>query len=113
MKKLYAIGIDIGGTSLRAALLSDGDVNSWEILKGAGRYLGVGLSNILHLFGPETIILTGELTRARNIYNQEAIRESRKIFKRLFDAVKICSSSLVGTTGIAGSSCLVFTCQKI
>ncbi|HYA32059.1 MAG TPA: ROK family protein [Thermodesulfovibrionales bacterium] len=89
----------------------DGDVLAREILREAGRYLGVGLSNIIHLFGPEAVILAGGLTGAWNIYMQEAIREaSRRTFKRLFDAVKILPSSLGDNAGILGSSCLVFTC---
>jgi len=87
----------------------DGDTLAREVLKEAGRYLGVGISNIIHLFSPDAVILSGGLTGAWNIYIQEAIREaSRRTFKRLFDSVKILPSSLGDNAGILGSSFLVF-----
>jgi glucokinase len=95
---------DIYGAAL------DGDNLSREVLKDAGRYLGVGLANIINVLGPEAIILAGGLTGAWNIYVQEAMKEaSRRAFKDLFEAVKIIPSSLEDNAGIIGSACLVFS----
>jgi len=91
----------------KAAL--EGDTLSREILRDAGRYLGVGLANIINIIGPEAIILTGGLIGAWNIYIQEAIKEaSRRAFKELFESVKIIPSSLGDDAGIVGAACLVF-----
>ena len=91
----------------RAAL--DGDAAAREILKDAGKYLGVGLANIINIMSPEAIILTGGLTGAWNIYVQEAIKEaSRRAFKDLFDSVKIIPSALGDDAGTIGAACLVF-----
>lgn len=87
----------------------DGDALSREILKDAGKYLGVGLANIINLLSPEAIILAGGLVGAWNIYVNEAIREaSRRAFKDLFDRVKILPSSLGDEAGIIGAAHLVF-----
>jgi glucokinase len=91
----------------RAAL--DGDTLGREILKDAGKYLGVGLANIINMMSPDAIILTGGLTGAWNIYVQEAIKEaSRRAFKDLFDSVKIIPSLLGDDAGTIGAACLVF-----
>lgn len=91
----------------KAAL--DGDSLSRDILKEAGKYLGVGLANIINIMSPEAIILTGGLIGAWNIYVQEAIKEaSRRAFRDLFDAVKIIPSSLGDNAGIVGAASLVF-----
>jgi glucokinase len=91
----------------KAAL--DGDMLSREILKDAGRFLGVGLANIINIMSPEAIILAGGLVGAWNIYVQEAIKEaSRRAFKDLFDGVKIIPSSLGDDAGIVGAASLVF-----
>ena len=91
----------------KAAL--EGDALSREILRDAGRFLGVGIANIINLMSPEAIILTGGLVGAWNIYVQEAIKEaSRRAFKELFDAVKIIPSSLGDDAGIVGAASLVF-----
>lgn len=95
---------DIYGAAL------DGDNLSREILKDAGKYLGVGLANIINILGPEAIILAGGLTGAWNIYVQEAIKEaSRRAFKDIFDSVKIIPSALADNAGIIGAACLVFS----
>lgn len=91
----------------KAAL--DGDSLAREILKNAGRYLGIGIANIINLMSPEAIILAGGLTGAWDIYVQEAVREaSRRALKELFDGVKIISSLLMDDAGVIGSAGLVF-----
>ncbi len=91
----------------KAAL--EGDALSREILKDAGRFLGVGIANIINIMSPEAIILTGGLIGAWNIYVQEAIKEaSRRAFKELFDAVEIIPSSLGDDAGIIGAASLAF-----
>jgi glucokinase len=102
----------------KAAL--EGDILSREILREAGKALGVGLANLINILSPEAIILTGGLVGAWNIYVQEAIKEaSRRAFKDLADSVKIIPSSLGDEAGIVGAACLVFmnrsktSCQQI
>lgn len=87
----------------------DGDTLAREILRNAGKHLGVGLANIINILSPEAIILTGGLIGAWNIYVQEAIREaSRRAFKHLFDSAKIIPSSLGEDAGVIGAACLVY-----
>jgi glucokinase len=91
----------------RAAL--DGDMPAREILKNAGRYLGVGMANIINIMSPEAVVLTGGLAEAWDIYVKEAIKEtSRRAFKDLYDRVKITPSTLTGDAGLIGSAGLVF-----
>ncbi|MCL5022004.1 MAG: ROK family protein [Nitrospirae bacterium] len=91
----------------------DGDTFSREILREAGRYLGVGIASVINIFSPEAILLSGGLVGAWNIYVQEAIKEaSRRAFKELFERVKILPSSLGDDAGVLGSSYLVFLCRS-
>ena len=91
----------------KAAL--DGDSFARELLRDAGKHLGIGIANIINLISPEAIILAGGLIGAWDIYVQEAIKEaSRRAFKELFDMVKIIPSSLMDDAGIIGSAGLVF-----
>ena len=87
----------------------EGDMLSRDILKEAGRALGVGIATVINILSPEAIILAGGLVGAWNIYVQEAIREaSRRAFKDLFDSVKIIPSSLGDEAGVVGAASLVF-----
>jgi glucokinase len=83
-------------------------------LKDAGRYLGIGITNIINLMSPEAIILAGGLIGAWDIYIQEAIKEaSRRALKELFDRVKIIPSSLLDDAGTIGAAGLVFQNEVI
>ena len=79
------------------------------MLKGAGRYPGIGIVDIINLMSPEAVILIGGLTGAWSMYIQEAIKEvSRRAFKGLFNVVKIIPSLLGDDAGIISSAGLVF-----
>jgi glucokinase len=87
----------------------EGDTLSREILREAGKALGVGLATIMNILSPEAIILAGGLVGAWNIYIQEAIREAaRRAYKDIFDSVKIIPSSLGDDAGVVGAASLVF-----
>jgi len=91
----------------RAAL--DGDSLARELLKDAGRYLGIGIANMINLMSPEAIILAGGLIGAWDIYVKEAIKEvSRRAFKELYDKVKIIPSLLLDDAGSIGAAGIVF-----
>lgn len=92
----------------KAAL--EGDGLSRDVLREAGRYLGVGLSNIINILSPEAIILSGGLIGAWSIYVEEAIKEaSKRALKQLFGRVKIIPSLLADNAGLIGSAYLVFS----
>jgi glucokinase len=91
----------------KAAL--DGDNLARELLKNAGRHLGIGIASLINLMSPQAIILSGGLTGAWDIYVQEAIKEaSRRAFKELSDRVNIIPSLLKDDAGIVGAAGLVF-----
>lgn len=91
----------------------DGDMLSREVLKTAGRYLGIGIANMINIMSPEAVILTGGLAGAWDIYVTEAIREaSKRAFKDLFERTRIIPSTLLGDAGVIGSAGLVFRSQE-
>src|SRR5205823_5922880 len=47
---------------------SAGDAGAVEALAVAGRYLGAGFANIVNLFNPEVIVLTGNLRKLGPLY---------------------------------------------
>lgn len=49
------------------------------IFRRAGRYLSVGLSNVIQLFDPELIILSGERMRYDYLYADEVLAEMRAL----------------------------------
>lgn len=91
----------------------EGDAFSREVLRDAGRYLGIGIANIINIFSPQAIILTGGLTGMWNIYVQEAIKEAQKrAFKELFENTKIIPSELGEDAGLIGAARLALTINE-
>jgi predicted NBD/HSP70 family sugar kinase len=54
-----------------------GDQSARTIFRRAGRYLAVGLANVIQLFDPELIILSGERMRYEYLYADEVLAEMR------------------------------------
>lgn len=52
-----------------------GNEHARMIFRRAGRYLSVGLSNVVHLFDPGLIILSGERMRYEYLYAEEVVAE--------------------------------------
>ncbi len=52
-----------------------GNATARSIFRRAGRYLAVGLSNVINLFDPELIILSGERMRYDYLYAAETLAE--------------------------------------
>ena len=52
-----------------------GNVTARAIFRRAGRYLAVGLSNVINLFDPALIILSGERMRYDYLYAAETLDE--------------------------------------
>jgi glucokinase len=95
------------GDIYRVAL--EGDGLARELLKNAGRHLGIGIANMINLMSPEAVILGGGLTGAWDIYVNEAIKEAaRRAFKELYERVRIIPSLLGDDAGIVGAAGLVF-----
>lgn len=83
----------------------DGDALSREVLKEAGKHLGVGIANLINLMSPDAVILAGGLTGAWDIFVEEAVKEaSKRALRGLFEGVKILPSALGDEAGVLGAA---------
>jgi len=53
-----------------------GNLAARSIFRRAGRYLALGLSNVIQLFDPDLVILSGERMRYDYLYADEVIAET-------------------------------------
>jgi len=60
-----------GSAENLAELARAGDRKARNALRAAGHLLGLGVSNLISLFDPEVIVLTGGLTQAADLFLQE------------------------------------------
>jgi len=86
----------------------EGDPLARNILREAGKGLGIGMANVINILCPDAIILTGGLIGAWNIYIESAIKEAQKrALKELYGNVRIMASALGDDAGLIGAAYLV------
>ena len=88
-----------------------GDPVAQQILEGVVQALGVGLTNILHLYNPDLVVLgggvsrgldqMGSLPRIRAIMDSQAMSEKHKEFR-------LVASGLGDSAGIIGAAALAW-----
>jgi glucokinase-like ROK family protein len=78
-----------------------GDAQCREVLEQAGRYLGVGIANLLNLLNPGLIVLGGEVAAAGDFF-LEAVRNTvrERAMPKAAQEAKICFSG-VGDDAVA------------
>ncbi|MBI5026056.1 MAG: ROK family protein [Nitrospirae bacterium] len=91
----------------KAAL--DGDSLSREVFRETGRYLGLGIVNLINIFSPEAIILGGGLIGAWDLFIEELKKEvTKRAFLPFSQNIKILPAALKEDAGPIGAAGLVF-----
>lgn len=86
-----------------------GDAFSEELLRHAGRYLGVGLTNLIHLFNPEVLVFGGGVMKSGQPLLQaaeEVIRE--RCISRMAAQVRFELSVMGPEAGVLGGAAMFF-----
>jgi N-acetylglucosamine repressor len=103
-----------GGASVTFAQLVDAALGGEEAARAAlvetGRYLGVGISNIIKGLSPKSVIVGGEIARAWSLISEELVRavEEYSICRGMKSA-RIIPSTLGETPRLMGALSLVLS----
>lgn len=85
------------------------DETARSVLKNAGRFLGIGLSNMANLFDPEAVVLAGSVVEAGEAYlgpARDTIAEMTSAQRRR--PLRVDVSELGNDIGIVGAAALAF-----
>jgi glucokinase len=88
-----------------------GDKVAVEIVRRAGRIVGLGMVTLLHIFNPEVIVFGGGVSRIGDLLfdpMNEAIREA-SIDRSYWEDLKILPAALGDNVSIIGAGALVIT----
>lgn len=78
-----------------------------EIIDSAVEYLSMALTNLINLFGPEAVILSGGIGEQRALYVEPLIRRTyERIYSVLVDKIKITSAKLGANAPLIGAAML-------
>jgi len=85
-----------------------GDKLAQEILKETGRYLGVGIVNVINLFNPEAVFIGREVSLAGDLLI-DPVREmvAKRAFSVAAERVKILPAKLKENAPVIGATTLV------
>lgn len=91
----------------------EGDTLCREVFRETGRYLGIGIANLVNLFSPEAVIIGGGLVGAWEMFIEELKREFfRRAIKSLSARVKILKASSKEGISSVGAAGLIFKTAK-
>lgn len=86
------------------------DTLAIEGFKHIGRYLGVGVANLINAFNPECVVIGNVLPLAGDILMDELRKEvARRCFSYQYHNIKILSSELYMNTCALGATALVIS----
>jgi len=96
----------------------DGDEDAISAIRETGRYLGIGISNIIKGIDPEIVVLGGIITTAWDLIYPEMMREIRsRVFFELNESRKVIPTSLKERSSLVGAFTLaikeIFSGYKI
>jgi len=86
------------------SLARDGDKHALEAVRETGRYLGIGISNIIKGIDPEIIVLGGAITGVWDLIYPEIMKEiASRVFFALRKNVRVVSTSLQERSSLVGA----------
>jgi glucokinase len=111
-----AIGRLAGGSRTSVDLAEAarrGDAKAKKIFERVGRQLGAALANLISLFDPEAIVLTGGVASAADLFLEDAKRTARELGQPLSaPKVEITVTSLGADANLLGAARLALGPQK-
>jgi glucokinase len=107
LRELVEKGVDITPKLLYQEA-QKGDVFCKSILAETGTYLGIGLTNVIHVLNPEVIVLSGGLIGAGSFLLEAALAEvQRRVFPWAAQGTRILVGKLGDDAGVLGAAALV------
>jgi glucokinase len=91
-------------------LAKGGDKEAQKVNSLLSKYLGLGLTNIIHIFNPEIIIIGGGLAKIKELWRPALRKIKRGVIYNSLKQTKILKSKLPEDAGILGAALL---CLKI
>lgn len=88
-------------------LAEDGDPEAVRVFKEAARFLGIGISNLIVGFSPQTVIVSGKIVRVWDIIKDDIINLSERSVRQELPKAVIRASSLGDSPTLMGSLSLV------
>ena len=89
------------------AAAREGDADAQAHLDRLGRYLGIGISNMVNIFQPEMVVIGGGLSSAADLFLDTAIAEAGwRALPALWERTIVQTAQTGGAAGVIGAGLL-------
>lgn len=88
-----------------------GNYKAERVWKNIGRYLGIGITNLVHAFDPDIVVIGGKISKAWRFFHKTMEEEVKK--RVLFKPCRIVKTRLGIEANILGAASLVFSAKNI
>ena len=83
----------------------NGDTYANEVMRETAKFLGAGVANVINIFNPDMIVISGGVTKAGDhLFVPLRSEVRRRAFKSALDACQITAAQLPGTAGVIGAA---------
>nr|MDA8218582.1 ROK family protein [Dehalococcoidales bacterium] len=90
----------------------EGDELAVDVLRRAGTYVGIGVTNLLHLFDPEMVVIGGGVSRAGDFLFRPVIETVKlRAMSSYSEGIAIVPAALGDNAGLMGAVALVLAQQ--
>ncbi|MBA3656771.1 MAG: ROK family protein [Gemmatimonadaceae bacterium] len=81
-----------------------GDEIARDVVRDTAHFLGVGISNLINIFNPDTVVIAGGVTQAGEaLFDPLRAEVKRRAFKPAVDACRIVPGALPLSAGVVGA----------
>jgi glucokinase len=81
-----------------------GDAIALEVVRDTAHFLGVGLSTLINVFNPDTVVIAGGVTQAGDLLFDPLRAEiRRRAFKPAVEACRVVPGALPLSAGVVGA----------
>jgi len=81
-----------------------GDPVAIEVVRDTAHFLGVGISNLINIFNPDTVVIAGGVTQAGDqLFDPLGVEVRRRAFKSAVEACRIVPGALPLSAGVVGA----------
>lgn len=108
MRRATELGLEVDSSYELYESARRGDDQAQKIFREMGRYLGVGMANLVNMLNPAMIVLGGKVSEAWDYFVPTAIEEmKRRAFKYPVQKVKVVKATLGDDAALWGCFYLV------
>ena len=109
-ERIAAVQVETGHTGARAVIEAarKGDPMALSLVVQEAKWLGVGLTNLLHLFSPEVVLIGGGLSNAFDLLIGDIRTVIGARAMSAYRSVEIRRAALGANAGLVGAAGLVF-----